>query len=398
MVIAALLTGASRAAVSTIAIRGQAAKPIVLAAFQTAGPGTLRIGQVRYGIWHGGDPAGIGESVVVSRNDDYQIGRVGAESWEIHCHGGAVAASRILDDLKRLGAVVIDPVQWVQETLSLATDDTSLSTLGQSNLWIAEAVEVLSKTVSVRTAAIALDQVRGAMAEFVCDSLRQLQNSRDDRAAETAGQAAQSLRFAPLGLHLATPWRVVLAGPPNVGKSSLINALVGYRRSITVDMPGTTRDVLEAQTVIDGWPVRLTDTAGIRDDSQCAIETAGIESARRELADADLILWVEDAAASSRHTGEVADRFGGKPTIRVLNKIDRVSGLEHVELRKGSARSSPVKTSATMAIGIDDLRQAISKALVPEVPSAGSPIPVTSRQVAWLRKLADRPAERSATI
>lgn len=396
MVIAALLTGASRAAVSTIAIRGQAAEPIVLAAFQTAGHGTIQTGQVRYGNWHGGDPTGIGESVVVSRNEDYQIGQEGAESWEIHCHGGAVAANRILDDLKRLGAVVIDPAQRVQDGFSLATDDSSLSTPGQHNLWIAEAVEVLSKAVSVRTAAIALDQVRGAMAQFVCDSLRQLRDSRDDRAAEIAGQAAQSLRFVPLGLHLATPWRVVLAGPPNVGKSSLINALVGYRRSITVDLPGTTRDVLEAQTVIDGWPVRLSDTAGIRDDSQCAIETAGIESAIRELQAADLILWVEDASASSTHAGEVADRFGGKPFIRVLNKIDRVSGLKHVELQKGSAMSSPVQTSATMAIGIDDLRQAISNALVPEVPNAGSPIPVTSRQVAWLRKLASGPAERSA--
>ncbi len=389
MIFTSLLTGPSRAAVATIAIRGQAATNVILRAFQTAGPGAIRVGQVRYGNWHGGDPAGVCESVVVSRNHDYEINQVVAESWEIHCHGGAVAANRILEDLKRLGAVVIDPAQWLQESVSLASDQASLSKLDQQNLWIAEAVEVLSKAVSVRTAAIALDQVRGVMAAFVCESLRQLQNPSDDRSAEIAGQAAQILRFAPLGLHLATPWRVVLAGPPNVGKSSLINALVGYRRSITVDMPGTTRDVLEAQTVIDGWPIRMSDTAGIRDNAQCAIETAGIESARRELDDADLILWVEDASMPSNWAVDVADRLNGKPTIRVSNKIDRVSDRESIVLQEGSA-TLQVLTSATLGIGIDELRQAISNALVPEVPCAGSPIPVTKRQVEWLKSVADR--------
>ncbi len=390
MIFTSRLTGSSRAAVATIAIRGETASNIVLAAFQTAGLGTIQIGQVRFGNWHGGYPSGIGESVVLSRNDDCKIDDGVAESFEVHCHGGAIAATRILDDLQRLGAVVIDPAQWLQESLSLANDPVSLATFGQQSLWIAEAVGVLSKAVSVRTAAIAMDQVRGAMAEFVCDSLRLLRDPSDECAAKIAGQAAQMLRFAPLGLHLAMPWRVVLAGPPNVGKSSLINALVGYRRSITVDMPGTTRDVLEAQTVIDGWPIRLSDTAGIRDDAQCAIETAGIESARRELDDADLILWVEDASLSSTHATEDIGRLNDKPTIRILNKIDRASGLETFISQEGLKASPRIQTSATLGIGIDELRQAISQALVPEVPSAGSPIPLTSRQVKWLKIVADR--------
>lgn len=381
MILTSLLTGPSRAAVATIAVRGEAATDVILRAFQTAGPGAIQVGQVRYGNWHGGDPTGVGESVVLSRNEDCKFDDGVAENYEIHCHGGAVAANRILDDLRRLGAVVIDPPQWLRESLSLVNNPVSLATFDQQNLWIAEAVEVLSKAVSVRTAAIVLDQVRGAMAAFVCDCLRQLPDSSEDRAAEIAGQAARLLRFAPLGLHLATPWRVVLAGPPNVGKSSLINALVGYRRSITVDMPGTTRDVLEAQTVIDGWPIRLSDTAGIRDDAQCAIETAGIESARRELDDADLILWVEDASMPSNQAVDVTDRLNGKPTIRVSNKIDRISDRESIVAQ--------VQTSATLGIGIDELRQAISNALVPEVPSAGSPIPVTARQVEWLMSVAD---------
>ncbi len=83
------------------------------------------------------------------------------------------------------------------------------------------------------------------------------------------------LRWTDLGTHLATPWRVVLAGAPNVGKSSLINALLGYGRAIVFDQPGTTRDVVTADAAIEGWPITLADTAGLHDASD-ATESAGI--------------------------------------------------------------------------------------------------------------------------
>ena len=81
------------------------------------------------------------------------------------------------------------------------------------------------------------------------------------------------------GRHLLTPFDVVLAGPANVGKSSLINALVGYNRAIVYDAPGTTRDVITAETAIDGWPVTLSDTAGLR-DSDDPLEMAGVQTAQ----------------------------------------------------------------------------------------------------------------------
>lgn len=378
MTVAAILTGASRAAVATIAVRGPDASQIVLAAFDSVGPGAIQTGQVRYGIWHGGDQAGIGESVVVSRNSDCEVEDVIAQSWEVHCHGGAVAAGRILDDLIRLGADVVDPWNF---------GNTSVQE--QAN-WLSEANEVLSRTVSVRTAAVALAQVRGAMEEFVSESMRrihELDASNTAVVADIALQASQILRFSSLGLHLSTPWRVVLAGPPNVGKSSLINALVGYQRSITVDMPGTTRDVLEAQTVIDGWPVRLSDTAGIRDDAESAIETAGIESAKQELQSADLILWVQDASETMTTSSDDLYEFAYKPTIQILNKIDRVYGNSDLHWQELSGGVQGIRTSATTGVGIDELRQAISNRLVPEVPCSGAPIPITSRQVSLLMKL-----------
>lgn len=389
MACASLLTGASRAAVATIAVRGRDATRIVLAAFDSAGSSPIQIGQVRYGTWHGGEESGIGESVVVSRNDDFEAEQIVEESWEIHCHGGAVAASRILEDLQRLGAQVADP--WTLGTADFCSGIPSqLSTDREQDLLRREATEVLAHTVSVRTAAIALDQTRGAMKGFVLESLTRLDDATATDLsviAQIAEQARKTLRYSSLGLHLSTPWRVVLAGQPNVGKSSLINALLGYRRSITVDQPGTTRDILEAQTVIDGWPIRLSDTAGIRDDADCAIETAGIESAKRELETADLILWVQDASAASHPSTDRLSEFVGKPIIQILNKIDRIAVAANGPLFDSEPFIRRVNTSATTGVGIEHLRLAISETLVPDVPPPASLIPITPRQVSLLQDL-----------
>ena len=88
---------------------------------------------------------------------------------------------------------------------------------------------------------------------------------------------------------------MVIAGPPNVGKSSLINALLGFQRAIVFDLPGTTRDVVTAVTALDGWPVELSDTAGLR-SSDDPLELAGIEQAHRQAAAADCLLLVFDAS------------------------------------------------------------------------------------------------------
>ena len=108
---------------------------------------------------------------------------------------------------------------------------------------------------------ILLDQYHGGLEHALRRTIADLERHR--LAARPSAIAACCNR-ADLGLHLTSPWRVVVAGPPNVGKSSLINALVGYHRAVVFDTPGTTRDVVTVGTAIDGWPVELSDTAGIR--------------------------------------------------------------------------------------------------------------------------------------
>ena len=429
MILASLLTGPTRAAVATVAVIGEAAGDAVLAAFKTAGRAPIRSGQVRYGTWHGGEngPA-VAESVVVIRRGPILADNPGAvavptvssdqvpEIWEIHCHGGVVAADRILDDLGRLGARIVPQSRWraaAGERCGTATGieketNSIYANRSESPSLFAEAAETLIHTTSARTAAIALDQVRGAMARFVADSIRTL--AGDDEAQCDEAQcvravrtrASEILRFANLGMHLRQPWRVVLAGPPNVGKSSLINAILGYRRSITVDQPGTTRDVIHAQTVIDGWPVRLSDTAGLRATATCRIERAGIELAGDELAAADLVLWVRDAtggnvdADASSESGLPLDpsRLSelGTAVVDVVNKIDRVGERERLEIirRHDSAPGHPrMLTSAATGQGIEQLRDKIASILVPETPEPRSPVPLCQRQVNALREIVE---------
>src|SRR5262249_19550483 len=108
----------------------------------------------------------------------------------------------------------------------------------------------------------------------------------------------QSLvRACGLGRHLTAPWRIVVAGAPNVGKSSLINALAGYARCVVSATPGTTRDVVTTFLAIAGWPIEVADTAGLRTASE-NLEEEGIGLARRAMRTADLCLWVLDASAS----------------------------------------------------------------------------------------------------
>ncbi|MBC8876190.1 MAG: 50S ribosome-binding GTPase [Planctomycetes bacterium] len=154
----------------------------------------------------------------------------------------------------------------------------------------AEARIALAAARTERTAAILLAQYRGALEAELTAIVALLENEETDAAADRLRRLE---RYADFGKHLTTPWRVVLTGHANVGKSSLINAILGYERSIVFEQPGTTRDVVTATTAIDGWPVELADTAGLREGGD-AVESAGVRLARERLAAADVVVAVFD--------------------------------------------------------------------------------------------------------
>ena len=170
-----------------------------------------------------------------------------------------------------------------------------------------------------------------------------------------------------------------------MGKSSLINALVGYQRAIVFNQPGTTRDVITAITAIDGWPVELADTAGIR-NSESDIESDGIHRAQDRFRNADVAVLVMDAGniykSHERQIPAEAEQLGRlRPdAIRVLNKCDLAPELDQNVL---AGPQPTVITSATEAIGIDGLLDAIRDAIENhggKPTQAGTSILFTERQ------------------
>eukprot|EP00913_Durusdinium_trenchii_P008904 g8370.t1 len=357
---AALLTPRGRGAVATVRLLGAChlideGEPRL---FQSAGGRVLReydIGRVVYGQW-GRD---LPEDVVVCRIDE--------ATTDVHCHGGDAAAQRILDDLRTAGCTV---QSW--QEISTAT----------AGLLETELVEALGRAETSRTAGILLEQqsgvLRGALETLQALSREPSFADAGEARSELIGQIEALLHWSQFGLHLTQPWKVVIAGRPNAGKSSLINALLGYARSIVYDEPGTTRDVVTAQTAFDGWPVELADTAGIR-DSVDELESAGIGRARQNLAAADCRVLLLDL--SRRRSLEEEQLLAEWPSaIRVGAKRD-LPNLWGFPLPADLLRVSTVTET-----GFDELAAEIVSRLIPEVPPPATAIPVTRRQVALLRQ------------
>jgi tRNA modification GTPase len=186
------------------------------------------------------------------------------------------------------------------------------------------------------------------------------------------------LEWADFGLHLTNPWKVVIVGRPNVGKSSLLNALAGFARSIVFDQPGTTRDIVTAEIALQGWPVRLVDTAGIREPG-CALESAGIALARDQAAGADCRLIVIDT--SQAPLPEDFELLAEWPqAIVVAHKADLT------DLWDDRAPARARRVSSLTGSGVEALADAIAETLVPCKPESGTAIPMTSRQVELLRR------------
>jgi len=358
------LTPAGRGAVAVVLVDGPSAVEIVQSRFVSATGRSLDgapVDRILFGRWrHGEVGAGNddrpGEQVVVVRR--------GEKSVEVHCHGGPAASAAVIATLVAGGAVELAWEQWLRRS--------EPDPLG------AEARILLSRTTTERAARILLDQCQGALRRAVDDLVATLTRGE---LAEADARVARLLQLAPVGLHLAEPWQVVLAGRPNVGKSSLVNALVGYQRAIVFDQPGTTRDVVTAGTALDGWPVELFDTAGLR-GSRDDLEAEGIRRARQRVQRADLLLLVFDA--SLPWTAEDQQLVEQHPAaIPILNKCD----LTATAPTSGSAvAGTGVRTSAKTGEGIETLVARIARELVPVAPEIGEAVPFLSSHAEALQR------------
>jgi len=296
-----------------------------------------------------------GEQVVLRRS--------GPREYEIHCHGGKAAVDAVEQTLLAQGGTRLDWQQWIHQK---ETDPTA-----------AQARIALARARTERCAAILLDQYHGALAAAFGEIDQALAHGQHARARQLVEQLRSRAR---LGRHLVEPWRVVLCGRPNVGKSSLLNALLGYPRAIVHHQPGTTRDVLTARTAVEGWPVLLCDTAGLHTGGD-AVEQAGVARARELLAAADLVVLVFDLAQpwSAEDTRLVQSR---PDALLVHNKCDLPECAESVP--GVASRPDGLRTSALRGDGLAGLLGAIARRLLPEVPEPGAPVPFAEEHFARL--------------
>src|SRR5262249_29822285 len=201
--------------------------------------------------------------------------------------------------------------------------------------------------------------------EFVEDDLDPLNInlflSRIDQFIVALGALSSSYRVGKL---ISSGIKLALIGPPNVGKSSLFNALLGRERAIVTHLPGTTRDTLNESFVINGVPVDLMDTAGIR-ETEDIVERIGVERTKTAISEADLIIAVIDS--TSTLPPEEIELFNQFPvSLYTVNKCDLGATISEEAISKLAGGDRVVKISALTGEGIDDLRRAIHRLITAE--------------------------------
>jgi tRNA modification GTPase len=250
----------------------------------------------------------------------------GEEMVEIACHGGILVTRRILSLLLENGARSARPGEFTQRAflngkMDLTQAEAVMDLIrAQTDLGLRAATEQLEGRLGERIRAI-----REAILNLLAHIEAFIDFPEEDidpdtgaalraRVDEVAGRLAELLQTADQGRVLREGVRTVIYGAPNVGKSSLLNGLLGYERAIVSEVPGTTRDTIEEVVNLRGIPVRLVDTAGVR-EAECALEREGIARTLRHLEQADLVLHVVDASRPRAEAVEPAH-------LLVLNKID----------------------------------------------------------------------------
>ena len=246
---------------------------------------------------------------------------------------------------------------------------TATSTFAQ------EVEDALQQASSVQTVLFLATASEGGLPREVEGIYQYLQAEPPLHVAPAASRLESLIQRAPFGCALMTPPRVGVFGEPNVGKSTLFNALIGEARTLVTDVPGTTRDTVEVQTEWEGFPFFVSDTAGLR-QGKSAVEEEGIRRARALQAEVDVALVVVDRPADLPDSMETN-------AIAVLNKVDRLLASELEGLRL--EHPEWVFISARDRSGLSDLRRRIVFRSVFAGPAVREmPCPFTSRQTAIL--------------
>ncbi|MDI6773982.1 MAG: tRNA uridine-5-carboxymethylaminomethyl(34) synthesis GTPase MnmE [Verrucomicrobiota bacterium] len=374
--IAAIAAAPGEAAISIVRISGPNSLAIADAIFrrraappsQTPG-GSFLYGHILSDSGAGGTTGVLDEVVLLVFRAPHSYTR--EDVIEIQCHGGRASARRVLDAGLKAGARPAEPGEFTRRAFMN----------GRIDLLQAEAVADLIRAQSDRAAAAAIEQLEGSLTrsfgefyDLVLSAASDLEATLDfledeippetmieigERLVKVRDKAKKLLATWEEGHVLREGALVVICGRPNVGKSTLLNSLLGKERAIVTDVPGTTRDTIEETMIMDGFPIRLVDTAGLR-ATECRIESEGVVRAQALMAKAEVQVYMLDCS-QVMHEEDRAVLSGLKPdrTVVVLNKTDLGMKLTAKDVIPHVAVSS----SLIEGQGLDEVCQAIMSRL-----------------------------------
>jgi tRNA modification GTPase len=353
--IAAVATPPGRGGIGIVRVSGAGVPQIAAAVLGTLPPPRI----ARFGAFRDARAERVDEGIALyfPGPDSY----TGEDVLELQGHGGPVVMQALLGAVLDAGARLAQPGEYTRRAFLN----------GKLDLAQAEAVADLIDAASREAARSALRSLSGefsgaidrlvagvtelralteAMLDFPEEEVDSLhRKDAQVRLGRLQGDLRDVLAKSRQGSLLREGVHIVLAGRPNVGKSSLLNRLAGDERAIVSATPGTTRDALRESLHLEGVPVVLVDTAGLR-ESRDEIEQLGMERTRREMRRADVVLLVVEAGSRQAPEGELPE---GAARLMVVNKIDLASG------EKAGRQGDAVHVSAKTGAGLDALRQAI---------------------------------------
>lgn len=295
---------------------------------------------------------------------------------EINCHGGYMAAESVMEELFCAGVRQAEPGEFTRRALMNGKMDLiraeavvdlihSNSVLGQSNAAKALSGKLSEKVNKIRDKAVEFAANISAIADYPEEIDDMSPAELEARICDIALDIDEMLGGFSRGRIMREGITTVIAGRPNVGKSSLLNALSRCERAIVTDIPGTTRDTIEEYVNLSGVALRLIDTAGIR-ESDNSVEKIGIERARENIENADLCLFVVDSSQElSCEDLEIFQYMKGKNVIVILNKTDKGAYMSTADFARGLGvdEESFVLTATPQngeILGIDHLEEKIS--------------------------------------
>ncbi len=389
--IAAISTPIGAAGIGIVRISGPDAVPVAESVFRNKKKRKLsdaRNHSMLYG--HVVDAAGnvVDEVLVSLMRGPHSF--TAEDVVEINCHGGVVAVRKTLEAVLNAGARPAEPGEFSKRAflngrIDLAQAESVIDLINaKTEKSLQVAVDQLGGSLSGQVRAIG-DQLLELMAhieagiDFPEHDIEELSRAQiEEKTASALSHIRKMIESAATGKVFREGLKTAIIGKPNVGKSSLLNALLREKRAIVTDIPGTTRDIIEEVVSIRGIPLVLVDTAGIR-ETEDVVEKIGVERSKEMFTEADLVLLMIDASTGlTEEDREILPLVGDKKCLVIINKTDIKKDFDVSEIQRHTGKKDVIEMSLFRGEGLETLEKRIEEIVYAGVTPGREDILVTS--------------------